>query len=152
MIASASTGAQRVLTGTLAELAAGDAEIDPPATLVCGPSVALAGELAWFAPAAAAQNRRSPLPPELAQDVLEDAAVAVVLDLVRGVDPDPAGELLVVGPDGDLAGKGVGPGALKAGDLEGLVPGEAEDSADSPAGSSRGRMPMPTRLARWMRS
>jgi siroheme synthase len=53
VVASASTGAQRVLTGTLAglaELAAGDAEIDPPATLVTGPSVALAGELAWFAP------------------------------------------------------------------------------------------------------
>jgi len=42
VVASASTGAQRVLTGTLAELATGDAEIDP--------SVALAGELAWFAP------------------------------------------------------------------------------------------------------
>jgi siroheme synthase len=52
VVASASTGAQRVLTGTLAELAAGDAEVDPPATLVTGPSVALAGELAWFAPAA----------------------------------------------------------------------------------------------------
>jgi siroheme synthase len=50
VVASASTGAQRVLTGTLAELATGDAEVDPPATLVCGPSVALAGELAWFAP------------------------------------------------------------------------------------------------------
>jgi uroporphyrin-III C-methyltransferase len=50
VVASASTGAQRVLTGTLAELATGDAAVDPPATLVCGPSVALAGELAWFAP------------------------------------------------------------------------------------------------------
>ena len=52
MIASASTGAQRVVTGTLAELAATQEQIDPPATLVTGPSVALAGPLAWFAPAA----------------------------------------------------------------------------------------------------
>jgi uroporphyrinogen III methyltransferase/synthase len=51
VIASASTAAQRVVTGTLAELAARDPDIDPPATLVCGPSVALAGPLAWFAPA-----------------------------------------------------------------------------------------------------
>jgi uroporphyrin-III C-methyltransferase len=50
VVASASTGAQQVLTGTLAELAAAGAPIDPPATLVCGPSVALAGQLAWFTP------------------------------------------------------------------------------------------------------
>jgi uroporphyrin-III C-methyltransferase len=50
VIASASTGAQRVVTGTLAELAALQDQIDPPATLVCGPSVALAGSLAWFTP------------------------------------------------------------------------------------------------------
>jgi siroheme synthase len=50
VIAAASTGAQRVVTGTLAELAAGGVEVDPPATLVCGPSVALAGSLAWFTP------------------------------------------------------------------------------------------------------
>jgi uroporphyrin-III C-methyltransferase len=51
VVASASTAAQRVVTGTLAELAelaASDA-IDPPAILVCGPSVALAGSLGWFA-------------------------------------------------------------------------------------------------------
>ena len=52
VVASASTGAQRVVTGTLAELAASEVEVDPPATLVTGPSVALAGSLAWFAPAA----------------------------------------------------------------------------------------------------
>jgi uroporphyrin-III C-methyltransferase len=50
VIASASTGAQQVVTGTLAELAAGGIEVDPPATLVCGPPVALAGALSWFAP------------------------------------------------------------------------------------------------------
>src|SRR4029450_4027050 len=66
------------------------------------------------------------LPLELTQDVLEDATVAVVLDLVGGVDPDPAGELVVVGADGDLAGEAVGAGTLQAGDLEGLVAGEAE--------------------------
>ena len=63
MIAAASTAAQQVVTGTLAELAAADPDVDPPATLVCGPSVALADRLAWFAhgehvgipPAAAAQ-------------------------------------------------------------------------------------------------
>jgi uroporphyrin-III C-methyltransferase len=49
VISSASTAAQRVLTGTLSTLAAADATIDPPATLVCGPSVALAGSLGWFA-------------------------------------------------------------------------------------------------------
>ena len=43
VVASASTGAQRVVTGTLAELAAAEVEVDPPATLVTGPSVALAG-------------------------------------------------------------------------------------------------------------
>jgi uroporphyrin-III C-methyltransferase len=53
VISSASTAAQQTLTGTLAELAATDAEVDPPATLVCGPSVALAGPLAWFTPAQA---------------------------------------------------------------------------------------------------
>jgi siroheme synthase len=51
VVASASTGAQQVLTGTLADLAGGEVEVDPPATLVCGPSVALAGPLAWFVPA-----------------------------------------------------------------------------------------------------
>ncbi|MGH2813742.1 MAG: hypothetical protein ACRDLC_01175, partial [Actinomycetota bacterium] len=45
----ASTAAQQVVTGTLAGLAAADPDIDPPATLVCGPSVALADLLAWFA-------------------------------------------------------------------------------------------------------
>jgi siroheme synthase len=52
VVASASTGAQRVVTGTLAELATSEVEVDPPATLVTGPSVALAGPLAWFSPAA----------------------------------------------------------------------------------------------------
>ena len=53
VIASASTSAQRVVTGTLADLAdlaAAGPGIDPPATLVCGPSVALADPLAWFTP------------------------------------------------------------------------------------------------------
>ena len=48
VIASASTGAQQVVTGTLADLAAGGVEVDPPATLVTGPTVALAGSLGWF--------------------------------------------------------------------------------------------------------
>jgi siroheme synthase len=52
VIASASTAAQRVVTGTLAELAAEAVEVDPPAILVCGPSVALADPLAWFVPGA----------------------------------------------------------------------------------------------------
>ena len=50
VVASASTTAQQVVTGTLAELAAADPDVDPPATLVCGPSVALADPLAWFTP------------------------------------------------------------------------------------------------------
>jgi siroheme synthase len=50
VIASASTGAQRVVTGTLAGLAATRERVDPPATLVCGPAVALADTLAWFTP------------------------------------------------------------------------------------------------------
>jgi siroheme synthase len=53
VIASASTSAQRVVTGTLADLpdlAAAGPGIDPPATLICGPSVALAQSLAWFVP------------------------------------------------------------------------------------------------------
>jgi uroporphyrin-III C-methyltransferase len=50
VISSASTADQQVVTGTLGELAATQARVDPPATLVCGPSVALAGTLAWFAP------------------------------------------------------------------------------------------------------
>jgi uroporphyrin-III C-methyltransferase/precorrin-2 dehydrogenase/sirohydrochlorin ferrochelatase len=49
VVASASTAAQQVVTGTLAGLAAADPDVDPPATLVCGPSVALADRLAWFA-------------------------------------------------------------------------------------------------------
>jgi uroporphyrin-III C-methyltransferase len=57
VIASASTAAQQVVTGTLADLAdlATEERIHPPATLVCGPSVALADPLAWFTPAAQAQ-------------------------------------------------------------------------------------------------
>jgi uroporphyrin-III C-methyltransferase len=50
VVASAGTGAQQVVTGTLAELATAEDRVDPPATLVCGPSVALAGPLAWFSP------------------------------------------------------------------------------------------------------
>jgi siroheme synthase len=62
VISSASTAAQQLLTGTLAELAATDAEVDPPATLVCGPSVALAGPLAWFTPSSGRPGRRRRAP------------------------------------------------------------------------------------------
>jgi siroheme synthase len=48
VVASASTGAQRSRSGTLAELAG--AEVDPPATLVAGRVAALADTLAWFVP------------------------------------------------------------------------------------------------------
>jgi len=48
VIASATTGDQRSLAGTLAELAG--AEVDPPATLVAGRVAALADTLAWFVP------------------------------------------------------------------------------------------------------
>jgi uroporphyrin-III C-methyltransferase len=51
VVGSAATRAQRTLTGTLAELAG--AEVRAPATLVVGPVAALAGTLAWFAPAEA---------------------------------------------------------------------------------------------------
>jgi uroporphyrin-III C-methyltransferase len=60
VIASASTGAQQVLTGTLADLAATGTEVDPPATLVCGPSVALADPLAWFTPTTQADPAGDP--------------------------------------------------------------------------------------------
>src|SRR4029453_9413271 len=50
VISSAGTAAQQIIGGPLADLAATDAQVDPPATLVCGPSVALAGPLAWFTP------------------------------------------------------------------------------------------------------
>jgi uroporphyrin-III C-methyltransferase len=55
VIASASTGAQRTILGTLAELAT--AQVDPPATLVTGPAVALASSLAWFSPGAPTDAR-----------------------------------------------------------------------------------------------
>jgi len=60
VIASASTAAQRTVLGTLAELAT--AQVDPPATLVTGPAVALAGSLAWFgqAPRPAAAGSATP--------------------------------------------------------------------------------------------
>jgi len=48
VVVSATTGGQRTLAGTLAELAG--AEVDPPATLVAGRVVALADALAWFVP------------------------------------------------------------------------------------------------------
>jgi uroporphyrin-III C-methyltransferase len=48
VVASASTGDQRSLSGTLAELAG--AQVDPPATLVAGRVAALADTLAWFVP------------------------------------------------------------------------------------------------------
>jgi uroporphyrin-III C-methyltransferase len=48
VIASATTGDQRSLAGTLAELAG--AEVDPPATLVAGRVASLADTLAWFVP------------------------------------------------------------------------------------------------------
>ena len=60
MIASASTGAQQVVTGTLAELAAGGVEVDPPATLVTGPTVALAGSSGWFVPTPATTSPGRP--------------------------------------------------------------------------------------------
>src|SRR6266516_1144918 len=63
---------------------------------------------------------------ELAQDVAEDAAVAVVLDLVGGVDADLGAELLVVGADGDLLDPVAGAGALQAGDVVDHVAGVAE--------------------------
>jgi siroheme synthase len=64
VVASASTGAQQVVTGTLAELAGPGLWIDPPATLVCGPSVALAGPLAWFAPPGTGEpSAAAPSPP-----------------------------------------------------------------------------------------
>ena len=47
--------ARSQLPPTLAELAVSELEVDPPATLVCGPSVALAGRLAWFAPPGSAE-------------------------------------------------------------------------------------------------
>jgi uroporphyrin-III C-methyltransferase len=48
VVASATTTGQRSLVATLAVLA--EAEVDPPATLVCGQVVALSGTLAWFVP------------------------------------------------------------------------------------------------------
>jgi uroporphyrin-III C-methyltransferase len=48
VVASATTGVQRSLAGTLAELAG--VEVDPPATLVAGRVAALADTLAWFVP------------------------------------------------------------------------------------------------------
>jgi uroporphyrin-III C-methyltransferase len=48
VIASATTGDQQSLAGTLAELAG--AEVDPPATLVAGRVAALADTLAWVVP------------------------------------------------------------------------------------------------------
>jgi uroporphyrin-III C-methyltransferase len=48
VVTAASTTGQRSLVGTLAVLA--EAEVDPPATLVCGQVAALAGTLAWFVP------------------------------------------------------------------------------------------------------
>jgi uroporphyrinogen III methyltransferase/synthase len=56
VVSWATTSAQRSLVGTLAGLAG--AEVDPPATLVAGPVVALAEELAWFAPGGLAGHRR----------------------------------------------------------------------------------------------
>ena len=58
VIASATTTGQRSLVATLAALAA--AEVDPPATLVCGQVVALSGTLAWFVPG---ELRVAPQPP-----------------------------------------------------------------------------------------
>jgi uroporphyrin-III C-methyltransferase len=48
VVTAASTSGQRSLVGTLSVLA--EAEVDPPATLVCGQVAALAGTLAWFVP------------------------------------------------------------------------------------------------------
>jgi uroporphyrin-III C-methyltransferase len=48
VIASAATTGQRSLVATLAVLA--EAQVDPPATLVCGQVAALADTLAWFVP------------------------------------------------------------------------------------------------------
>jgi uroporphyrin-III C-methyltransferase len=56
VVSWATTSAQRSLVGTLAGLAG--AEVDPPATLIAGPVVALAEELAWFAPGDLAGHRR----------------------------------------------------------------------------------------------
>ena len=53
------------------------------------------------------QGRSRVVRHQLAQHELQDPAVPVVLDLLRGVDPHPRRELLVVGLDGDLLGRPV---------------------------------------------
>src|SRR5215510_1378086 len=63
---------------------------------------------------------------ELAQDELEDAAVAEVLHLVGGVDADLGVELLAIGTDGDLAREVARPSVLEPDHVECLVPNQAQ--------------------------
>ena len=100
---------------------------------------------------------------EAPQDVLQDAAVAVVVRLARGVDPHDRVEL-----DRLLARRRVL--ARFGGDVDRLrraalvelrsrpaieifsVPSRPSDSQLSPAGNCSGTTPMPIRFERWMRS
>ena len=83
-----------------------------------------------------------------AQDERQDAAVAQVLTLARGVEPHERREADVVGVHGHLARFAV----LDPVDRELLAAGEAERLRLSPARNWSGRMPIISRLERWIRS
>jgi hypothetical protein len=96
--------------------------------------------------------RRSP-PEPLPEGIGQDPAVTQVVALVRGLDAEPHRE---VHPRAAVRGGRdphvTDPGVVDALDGEDLSAAETERAAESPARNCSGRMPMPTRFERWMRS
>ena len=90
---------------------------------------------------------------QVAQDVLHDPAVAVVVRLARGVDADDRVELDVVRPS-TFTVRGVVPSLSAVTPVIEKVssPVSPSDSAFSPSGYCSGSTPMPIRFDRWIRS
>jgi hypothetical protein len=89
---------------------------------------------------------------EAAEHIGQHATVAVVVGFTAGVEPHARREGGPVRVDVYLVWCGVSHGGREPADGDGLLTGQAEGLGDWPGRNCRGRMPMPMRLERWMRS
>ena len=89
---------------------------------------------------------------ETAKHIGQHAAVAVVVGFAAGVEAHPRREGGPVRLDLDLASGGVGHGGREPADGDGLLTGQAEGLGRLARRNWMGRMPMPMRFERWIRS
>src|SRR6185312_3733383 len=92
---------------------------------------------------------------EVAQDVVQNAAVLEVLDLLGSIDAAGQGDLLrsaVAAMDGHRDVHARPQAALDAAHVEALVAGEVQRLAGHAVLELQLSTPMPTRFERWMRS